>query len=82
MMAALKILSIIPFYWLFSVFNWAEARPEFVKFLEKYEPRDPHIEAKEWIYRGLPKWSIDGFIEDVLYMTVDYEAITKRNINI
>ncbi len=60
-----------------SVVNWAEARPEFVRFLARFEPAH-RVETKDEVNYGLPHWEIDGFVEDVLYLTVNYDAIRRR----
>ena len=63
-----------------SVLSWAEGRPEFVNFLTKYDP-EVKLDVKDDILEGLPPLKIDGFIEDVLYLMVDYDSVTRR-INI
>jgi len=60
--------------------NWAEARPEFSKFLSQYEPVGK-IKVSEMLNVGLPPWKTDGFTEEVLYLTIDFDSVTKRNLN-
>ena len=54
-----------------------EGRSEFIKFLAKHEPSHK-VNVREDIYFGFPKYLIDNFLEETLYLTVDFNAIRKR----
>ena len=48
-----------------------------MKFLRKFEPSNK-VPVKDEINNRLPIYSINGFIEEVLYLSVDFNAIRKR----